>query len=84
MHGAYVPVRAEVANIGGFSVHADADELLAWVAAAPTPPNVVYVVHGEPSASERLAARIRDELGLLTVVARDGEKVRITQPRHAL
>ena len=77
IHGRYVPVRAEVALIEGFSVHADADELLAWVASAPVPPRVVYVVHGEPLASRTLADRLRDELGLLAVVARDGEKVRL-------
>ncbi len=78
IHGRYLPVRAEVALIEGFSVHADADELLAWVAAAPEPPRMVYVVHGEPTASRALADRVRDELGLVAVVARDGEKVRLT------
>lgn len=77
IHGRYVPVRAEVALIEGFSVHADADELLSWVASAPEPPHVVYVVHGEPAASRALADRVRDELGLTAVVARDGEKVRL-------
>jgi metallo-beta-lactamase family protein len=77
MHGEYIPVRAEVAQIEGFSVHADADDLLAWVAGAPQPPGVVYVVHGEPPASQALAARIRGELGLLAVVPVDGEKVRL-------
>jgi metallo-beta-lactamase family protein len=77
VHGRYVPVRAEVALIEGFSVHADADELLAWVAASPEPPRVVYVVHGEPAASRALADRVRAELGLVAVVARDGEKVRL-------
>ena len=77
IHGRYVPVRAEVALIEGFSVHADADELLAWVAAAPEPPRVVYVVHGEPAASRALADRVRDELDLMAVVARDGERVRL-------
>jgi metallo-beta-lactamase family protein len=74
IHGRYVPVRAEVTLIEGFSVHADADELVAWVAAAPEPPRVVYV---EPAASRALADRLRDELDLIAVVARDGEKVRL-------
>lgn len=77
MHGRYVPVRAEVAMVEGFSVHADADELVAWIGSASAPPKVVYVVHGEPPASQALATRVRDELGLVAVVARDGEKVRV-------
>jgi metallo-beta-lactamase family protein len=75
MHGRYVPVRAEVVQVEGFSVHADADELVSWLARAPEPPKVAYVVHGEPHASQVLAARIRDELGWLAVVPRDGERV---------
>ncbi len=77
MHGRYVPVRAEVAQVDGFSVHADAEELLGWLAAAPRVPDVVYVVHGEPQASQGLAGRIRAELGWLAVVPRDGERVRL-------
>ncbi len=77
MHGRYVPVRAEVAQVDGFSVHADAEELLGWLAAAPRVPDVVYVVHGELQASHGLAGRIRAELGWLAVVPRDGERVRL-------
>jgi len=75
MHGRYVPVRAEVVAISDFSVHADADELVAWVASAPELPRTVYVVHGEPTASRALADRIQDELGIVAVVPRLGERV---------
>jgi metallo-beta-lactamase family protein len=77
MHGQYVPVRAEVINVEGLSVHADADELMAWLGSSAEEPGVVYVVHGEPQASAALAGRIRSELGWLAVVPRDGEVVRL-------
>jgi metallo-beta-lactamase family protein len=77
MHGRYVPVRAEIVDVPFFSVHADADEILAWLARAPEPPEVVYVVHGEPSGSEALARRIRDDLGWRAVVPRLDERVRL-------
>lgn len=77
MHGRYVPVRAEVAQVDGYSVHADADELLAWASSMPRPPATTYVVHGEQRASEALARRIRGDLGWNAVVPRDGETVRI-------
>jgi metallo-beta-lactamase family protein len=77
MHGRYVPVRAEVVDLPGFSVHADADELLAWLGAMPQEPDAVFVVHGEPQSSQTLAARIEDELGWLAVVPRSGERVRV-------
>lgn len=76
MHGRYVPVRAEVVDVTTFSVHADADELLAWLASA-SPPEVVYVVHGEASASAAFARRIGEELGWCAVVPRLGERVRL-------
>ena len=31
IHGAYVPIRAEVANLHMLSAHADADEIMAWL-----------------------------------------------------
>ncbi len=77
MHGRYVPVRAEVVDLPEFSVHADADETIAWLGSAPRQPKACYVVHGEPAASSALAERIGTELGWLAVVPRDGEKVRI-------
>ena len=77
MHGRYVPVRAEVVHVPDFSVHADADELVAWVAASPSLPRTVYVVHGEPRAADALARRIETELGVCAVVPRLGERVRL-------
>lgn len=79
MHGIYVPVRAEVVDLTGFSVHADGDELIGWLSSAAADPDVVYVVHGEPSASAALAERIRAEMGWLAVVPRDGEVVRVSR-----
>lgn len=77
MHGHYVAVRAEVVALHTFSVHADADEILDWLRGSPEPPEVVYVVHGEPHGSAALAERVRDELGWLAVVPRDGERVHL-------
>lgn len=77
MHGRYVPVRAEVAAVEGFSVHADADDILAWLGSAPDTPEVVYVVHGEPDASAAIAERIRADLGWTAVVPRHSEIVRV-------
>jgi metallo-beta-lactamase family protein len=75
MYGRYVPVRAEVVQVPDFSVHADADELVAWVASAEKPPQTVYVVHGEQAASAALARRLEQELGLCAIVPREGERV---------
>jgi metallo-beta-lactamase family protein len=75
IHGRYVPVRAEVTELQEFSVHADADDLVAWLRGAPAAPQVCYVTHGEPEAAAALAARIRDELDWCAVVPQPGERV---------
>src|SRR5690606_13531778 len=45
IHGAYVPIRAEVARIAGFSAHAGQTELLDWLRACEPLPDRVYLVH---------------------------------------
>lgn len=75
IHGRYVPVRAEVCDLTGFSVHADAGELMAWLQTAEREPTGVYVVHGEETAAQALQQRIRDELGWNAVVPVDGERL---------
>jgi metallo-beta-lactamase family protein len=75
MHGEYVPVRAEIVVDDEFSVHADASDLLDWVRSLAPPPVTVFVTHGEESASESLARRVRAEFGCPVVVPSYGEHV---------
>ncbi|WP_347353921.1 MBL fold metallo-hydrolase [Intrasporangium sp.] len=75
MAGRYVRVRAEVVQLEDFSVHADADELVGWLAELPEPPETVHVVHGEAAASRALADRIRGELDCAVSVPRYLERV---------
>ena len=77
MLGRHVPVRAEVVQVPAFSVHADQSELLDWLRAAPEPPEIVYIVHGEPAASAALQRAIHDQLGWTAVVPRYQEAVRL-------
>jgi metallo-beta-lactamase family protein len=76
IHGRYVPVRAEVAALRGYSAHADADDLLAWLGAMAAP-RTAYVVHGEPDAARGLADRLAGELDWTVVVPEYLEKVRL-------
>jgi metallo-beta-lactamase family protein len=77
MLGRYVPVRADVVELGAFSVHADQGELVDWLGTADPRPEVVYIVHGEPDAGAALRAAVDRRTGLHAVVARDGERVRL-------
>ena len=69
--GNKVKVRCEVTAIAGLSAHADADELVAWLAAAPDRPQRVFLNHGEPEASEALRVRLQAS-GYDVVVATEG------------
>ncbi|MFL5401858.1 MAG: MBL fold metallo-hydrolase RNA specificity domain-containing protein [Gemmatimonadales bacterium] len=53
--------RAEVETIGGYSAHADRDELRGWVRNLGGPIRRAFVVHGEPASLEAMAAILREE-----------------------
>ncbi len=74
IHGAYVPVRAEVVAIDAFSGHADSDELIAWADVHRTPPSTTFVIHGETEASMALRTRLRNA-AWTSVIPRFGERV---------
>ncbi|RSM57214.1 MBL fold metallo-hydrolase [Amycolatopsis sp. WAC 01376] len=74
IHGRYVTVRADIAQLDAFSAHADADELVAWATAGPQPGST-YLVHGEPEAAESVAERLRNEYDWQAVVPREHERV---------
>jgi metallo-beta-lactamase family protein len=75
--GRHVPVRADILQTGAFSVHADADELVAWLRRCPNVPDLTFVVHGEPPASEALQQRLTDELDWTAIVPTPDERVRV-------
>ncbi|MDC2947894.1 MBL fold metallo-hydrolase [Streptomyces heilongjiangensis] len=76
MLGEYVPARAEVVNVPGFSAHADAADIIAWLRDGGAPaPSAAYLVHAEPDAAQTLRDRIDEELGWNAVVPRSGERV---------
>jgi|KBSSwiStaDraftv2_1062776.scaffolds.fasta_scaffold189814_2 metallo-beta-lactamase family protein len=77
IHGQLVPVRARVLTLDGLSAHADREEIFRWLAGFRRSPRRVYVVHGEPAASESLAAAVRSRLGWTVEVPREGQIVEL-------
>jgi metallo-beta-lactamase family protein len=75
--GQWVPVRCKTEKIGGFSAHADWKEIVRWLEGMPSPPQKVFITHGEPRAAEAMAGRIRDRFGWDVAVPAYGDKVRI-------
>lgn len=74
IHGSWVPINAEVAELPMMSAHADSDELLQWMSGFAKPPKRVFVVHGEPDASEALRERIQRELEWNACVPLQGQE----------
>ena len=63
IHGQWVPIAAEVKNLVMLSAHADASEIVRWLAGFRRPPRRTFIVHGEPHAADALRVRIKDRLG---------------------
>jgi metallo-beta-lactamase family protein len=77
IHGEYVPVRAEVGNLGMLSAHADCDEILRWLRGFTAPPRTTFITHGEPAAGDALRHRIEEELGWNCLVPDHGQTARL-------
>ncbi|MBN2239784.1 MAG: MBL fold metallo-hydrolase [Dehalococcoidales bacterium] len=61
IHGQRYPVKARIAEIHGFSAHADREELLEWI--SHVEPKRVFVVHGEAKAAKEFGAFLRERKG---------------------
>jgi metallo-beta-lactamase family protein len=70
IHGEWVPINAEVADLAMLSAHADADELIRWASGFTGPPRRVFVVHGEPQPADTLRTRLSREFGWEATVPR--------------
>ncbi|MFC1765846.1 MBL fold metallo-hydrolase RNA specificity domain-containing protein [Planctomycetota bacterium] len=73
--GENYPVRARVAQIQGFSGHADRDELTQWLSHLKQAPRHLFVVHGEVNAAEHFAEHIKTEKGWETSVPKHNDTV---------
>ena len=72
IYGKWVPVLAHIVKVENFSVHADSDELIAWLREI-SDPKETFVVHGEPDAQDYLAARLHSELGWKATVPKTAQ-----------
>lgn len=78
IHGAYVRVRARIAQIEGLSAHADRAELIDWLTRSELTPRKVFVTHGEPGPADALRRRLRDTFGWEVCVPEHGDSYELT------
>ena len=77
MHGEFVPVKAHIASVQEFSVHADGDELVNWIGVAKDRIGQIFVVHGEEGAAEAMVVRFNQELHIKAVAPKDAQRFSI-------
>jgi metallo-beta-lactamase family protein len=58
VHGEYVPVRAQIANLDNVSAHADYSEMITWFSQSALNPKKVFITHGELSAADDFRRRL--------------------------
>ncbi len=61
VHGRHVKLRCRSLQIHGLSGHADRQGLLDWVATAPEPPKLAFMVHGSPDRAEALGTALEQQ-----------------------
>lgn len=67
--GERIAIKAQVHTLGGYSAHADQDELIDFVRQAHHVCEV-RLVHGDEEAKQALARRLREELGVTVTIGR--------------
>lgn len=77
IHGEDHAVRAEIAQICGFSGHADRKALLAWLGNLKSPPRRVFLNHGEEDVSLRFAEQIERDLKFPVTVPQYRETIEL-------
>jgi metallo-beta-lactamase family protein len=68
IHAQDFPVRARIAQIYGFSGHADRNGLWKWLTAFNPPPRRVFFTHGEEESALAFSAEVKQKLGWNTYV----------------
>ncbi len=77
IHGRQWKVKANIQRIDGFSGHADRQALLRWIGALQTPPQQVFLTHGDLAASQKFGELITQQLGWPVSIPEYGETVNL-------
>jgi len=76
--GQWVPVRCQSVKIGGFSAHADWQEVIRWLQDLPAPPRRVFVTHGEVGSAVAMAGHIRERFNWPVEVPEHGQQFELS------
>jgi metallo-beta-lactamase family protein len=73
--GQRYPVKARIVNIGGFSAHADQEELVQWLSGLKKSPKHLFVTHGEPETAKYFSSYLKEKFAWQTSVPEYQEEV---------
>lgn len=73
--GEFIPVRAHVHTLGGFSAHAGQTDLLKWFEAVASDRPKVVLTHGEDRSREPLAEKLHQRFGVKAILPVLGDVV---------
>jgi len=76
--GQWIPVRCQSVKIGGFSAHADWQEVIRWLQDLPAPPRRVFVTHGEVGSATAMAEHIRERFNWPVEVPEHGQQFELS------
>ena len=76
LYGHDYRVRIQVHTIGGLSAHGDQADLIDWYSSFQSRPPV-YLVHGETTAQQILARKMREELSAPVVIAQRAQIIKV-------
>ena len=76
--GQRIPVRCRIQRIGSFSAHADWKEILHWLDGMPSAPRRTFLTHGEPAASNAMAAHVKERFGWTAEVPHYSERFELS------
>ncbi len=84
IYGQTIPVKLKVVAIGGYSAHADREDVYNWISKMVSQQEgrslkKVFAVQGEEKASKAFAQIIKDRLGISAIVPKPNQTVVLTK-----
>ena len=77
IHGRFFSVKAKILEIKGMSAHADQKGLVDWLSELETPPQKIFLVHGENEPADELRIKIQQRYGYICKVPLLNETITI-------
>ncbi|MGD9153775.1 MAG: MBL fold metallo-hydrolase [Gammaproteobacteria bacterium] len=77
IHGRFIPVKAQIANIDNLSAHADYEDILHWLKGIENTPKRIFITHGELHASLSAKEKIENKFDWKCIVPEYGYTIEL-------